>query len=264
MSDIQEKLPASHSAIIPGKRGKLFGMCYAPGGNGPAPVVVLCHGIPGNERLIDFAIYLREQGFCTVFFHYSGNWGSDGSYSMLNCMEDTMTVLDWVKTDPFSCFDTEKVFLVGHSMGGLMASMAIAESDLLKGGVIIMPFNTYPCLKDAVEGKNSEYWMNFYADCAPWLRDFSWDTMVSDAKKNLEAFNLEGYAKKLASKPVLTIAGSRDDLLPREEHLDVLISAIEKEGKGLHTGLTFNTDHGMNTDRNEIKKAVSDYLKSLL
>ena len=264
MSDIQKKLPSAGSAIIPGKRGKIFSMTYLPGGDGPAPVVVLCHGIPGNERLIDFAICLREQGFCAVSFHYGGSWGSGGPYSMLNCMEDTMTVLDWVKTDPFSCFDTEKVFLLGHSMGGLMASMAIAESDLLKGGVIMMPLNTYPCLKDALEGKTSGYWKDFYDNCGLWLEDFSWETMVSDAKKNLEAFNLEGYAGKLAAKPVLTVAGSRDDLLPREEHLDILTAAIEKQGKGPHTNLTFNTDHGMNTERNEVKKAVSDFLKSLL
>ena len=71
------KAPSSRGMLIPGRRGKLLANSYLPGGEGPYPLVVLCHGIPGIERLFDFAIALREAGFATLSFHYSGNWGSD-------------------------------------------------------------------------------------------------------------------------------------------------------------------------------------------
>lgn len=76
--------PVSDGVFIKGKRGRIFAQYYLPGGEYPKPVVMICHGIPGNERLFDFAVYLREKDFCTINFHYSGSWGSDGSYSVHN------------------------------------------------------------------------------------------------------------------------------------------------------------------------------------
>ena len=64
-------VPASGGVLVEGKRGKLRAHYYLPGGIYPRPVVLVCHGIPGNERLFDFSIALREAGFCTVNFHYS-------------------------------------------------------------------------------------------------------------------------------------------------------------------------------------------------
>ena len=87
-------LPGSSAALIPGLRGKLLSHCYLPGGEYPKPLVIMCHGIPGKEKLFDFAIALREAGFCTLSFHYSGSWGSDGDFSVSHCFEDCQSVLD--------------------------------------------------------------------------------------------------------------------------------------------------------------------------
>ena len=61
--DNNTKAPSSRGMLIPGRRGKLLANSYLPGGEGPYPLVVLCHGIPGIERLFDFAVALREAGF---------------------------------------------------------------------------------------------------------------------------------------------------------------------------------------------------------
>ena len=71
--------PSSGGVLLQGKRGKLHAHYYLPGGECPKPVVLICHGIPGKERLFDFAIALREAGFCTLSIHYSGSWGSAGT-----------------------------------------------------------------------------------------------------------------------------------------------------------------------------------------
>ena len=55
--------PNSYGVFIPGDAGRLFSQVYTPGGSEKKPVIILCHGFPGNERIIDFAIDLREQGF---------------------------------------------------------------------------------------------------------------------------------------------------------------------------------------------------------
>ena len=67
----------------------------------------------------------------------------------------------------------------------------------------------------------------------------------------------------MAEKPVLTIAGSRDTLLPREQNVDVLNALIRNEGKGLLQSLTFDCDHGMNMHRGEIKACVAEFLRTL-
>lgn len=54
------KAPSSRGMLIPGKRGRLLANCYLPGGEGPYPVVMICHGIPGYERLMDFAVARRK------------------------------------------------------------------------------------------------------------------------------------------------------------------------------------------------------------
>ena len=61
--DNTTKAPSSRGMLIPGKHGKLLANSYLPGGEGPYPVVVICHGIPGIERLFDFSLALREAGF---------------------------------------------------------------------------------------------------------------------------------------------------------------------------------------------------------
>lgn len=260
MEPVNTCLPSSDGILIPGKRGRIFAQMYLPGGTYPAPTVVLCHGIPGNERLMDLAVYLREQGFAAVSFHYSGSWGSDGDYSMLHCMEDTMAVIEYIKTCGLEYFDTEKLFVCGHSMGGLMASHAGA-SPLVKAAVIMMPLNAEPCLRACLQGAPQQNWVDFYNGCGEWLVNFGWDTMAEDGKNSLELFDFNTYAEALAKKPVLTVAGARDTLLPRAEHLDVLHEAMEKHGAPLLKKAEFGCDHGMNTDRQAIKECIAAFLK---
>ena len=59
---------ASHGVII-------NGLIYQPPGAGPHPTVVICHGLPGNEKNLDLAQALRRAGWNAVTFNYRGSWG---------------------------------------------------------------------------------------------------------------------------------------------------------------------------------------------
>ena len=48
--------------VIPGRRGRLLGTLYTAAGEGLHPVVLLLHGIPGNEQNADLAQALRRAG----------------------------------------------------------------------------------------------------------------------------------------------------------------------------------------------------------
>ena len=129
--------PSSGGVLLKGKRGKLLGHYYLPGGEYPRPVVLICHGIPGKERLFDFAVALRE-----------------------------------------------------------------AMMDLVS------------------------------------------------------------YAPALAEKPVLTVAGTMDALLPLDQHCGRLNQAIESCGKGKLTAKIYETDHPFNMHRAEIRQDIIDFVKA--
>lgn len=260
-----ETKPASMGVFIPGNRGRIFTTIYTPGGSLPYPVVIICHGLPGTEKLLDFAVALRDQGFCTISFHYSGCWGSDGTYSFANCQEDVDSVAAYVRRNEDGLFDLNRVFILGHSLGGLMACYGLAGNAFIKAGVIIMPANVAEDFKTAGTSPQAEKQVAdvYDKEFAPWLKGFSWEASKAEAEENLSRFSLDTYAKAAAEKEVLLIAGTKDEVLARENHIDKLKNAVS-EFKGEKANLLeVATDHGMNWNRGEIISAVLGFFNGL-
>ena len=251
-------VPSSKAVLIPGRRGRLFAHLYLPGGTYPRPVVMICHGIPGNERLFDFAIALREAGFCTLSFHYSGSWGSDGDYAVSHCFEDCLSVLDYIRENPDGFFDLRNVFLLGHSMGGLMAARTAAHDPLVKAACIMVPMDFRLAGEEALAPREKRY-QTIIETAANWLRGLSWESFRADAEANLDRMDLISYAPMLAEKPVLTVAAAQDMLLPREDHVERLNAAIEACGKGKLQKRCFDSDHAFNVDRPAVREAVTAF-----
>ena len=131
--------PNSKSLKVMGRRGKLPVLLNQPMGDGPHPTVLICHGYPGFEQHLDLAQALRRVGFCVATFHYSGSWGADGDFSFANCLEDAITVLHTLADlGPAYRIDPERMYIVGHSMGGFVAAQMLAKDPLLAGGVLLL------------------------------------------------------------------------------------------------------------------------------
>lgn len=257
--------PNAYSALIPGGAGRIFSQIYTPGGIGKKPVVILCHGFPGNERIIDFAVYLREQGYCTVSFHYRGSWGSDGSYSFKGGMDDTESVLDFVMSDPFGCFDTSKVFVLGHSWGGCVAARLLGTRAEIKAGVILMPGDMKYLMTELFHepGIHDMIAAGFGEGCE-WLTDYSLEKMIAEVEAEPERYSLAAYAPGIAGKPFLIANGSLDELITKEKNVLPLVEAVEKLGGPAPVVRTYETDHGFNLNRNAVKEDVSNFLNSCL
>ena len=256
---------SSGGVLIPGRRGKLFGHYYLPGGPYPKPVVLIGHGIPGNERLFDFSIHLREQGFCTVNFHYSGCWGSDGDYSIPHCFEDIGSAVEYVLKNENGWFDLDNFFYVGHSLGGLMGAYAISSFDAIKGGVLLAPFNLRLAAEPVLRGESGSFWDELFSTEAgdTWLKSFSREDFIRYVTEDPARFDLMSYAEGLAKKPVFLVTCSRDEICPKDEHGGALAEAIEKAG-GTIKHKTYDSDHSFNTLRGEIRQDVADFLLACL
>ena len=112
--------PAKMAVVhIPSGDVAINGVVYVAAGPGSHPVVVLCHGLPGNEKNLDLAQAIRRAGWTVITFNYRGSWGSPGSYSFANDLADVDAVLAYAR-DPANAAklgldpdDARKVLIVG-------------------------------------------------------------------------------------------------------------------------------------------------------
>ena len=58
---------------IPSHGVLINGVVYTPAGAGPHPTIVICHGLPGNEKNLDLAQAVRRAGWNAVTFNYRGS-----------------------------------------------------------------------------------------------------------------------------------------------------------------------------------------------
>ena len=224
------KRPDLYGIIIPGKRGRLLSVLYTAEGAGVHPTVILLHGIPGCEQNFDLAQALRRVGFHVLTFHYSGNWGSDGNYSLRNDLEDAQTVLDFVLSDETYGFDKNRIYAVGHSLGGFVCGQLTARPEI-KGGVLLMPCDIGRIRQISLQNKETAAGIRAVLDdSAHWL---------------------------------LCITGTLDTCTPGRYHCSHLMEAIRAEGGTLLKSLEFPTDHFFSDYRLTVAEYVTEFLEGL-
>ncbi len=117
-----------------GDREEPFGEIY--------DMAILMHGFTANRNtalLRQIADNLRDENVASVRFDFNGHGESDGKFENMtvpNEIEDGKAILDYVRTDPH----VRNIFLIGHSQGGVVASMlAGLYPDLIKKLVLMAP-----------------------------------------------------------------------------------------------------------------------------
>lgn len=253
--------PGAMSLRIKGKRGSLLSLLYTPGGIGPHPAVLLCHGYPGSEQNMDLAQTLRRVGFAVMTFHYSGSWSSDGDFSFSNCLEDTHRVLDEMLTHATKWqIDPKRIFVAGHSMGGLMAGHLLASRKELLCGVLITPFDVarlYLHRDDAACRKN----LQEVLDCGyGWLRGISKENFQKELQEKAQELLLEKLAPTLAKKSLLCIGAEKDVDTPIAFHVGPLRDRIRDNHPVDFCYLSFDTDHGFSGQRLALCESVAEFL----
>ncbi len=128
-----------------GEREEPFGESY--------DLAILFHGllVDRNTPLLrQLADQLRDENVASVRFDFNGHGESDGKLedmTVLNELADANAILTYVRTDPH----VRNIYLVGHSQGGLIASLlAGLYPDKIKKIVLLAPAATLKT--DALEG----------------------------------------------------------------------------------------------------------------
>jgi pimeloyl-ACP methyl ester carboxylesterase len=250
--------PTMDSPDILSHGARLNAIIYLAAGENPHGTVLLMHGFPGNEQNLDLAYVIRRAGWNVLFPHYRGSWGSAGTFSFSNALEDTQTALDFAR-DPENVkkyrIDTKKIVLIGHSMGGLMVSNTGARNPDVAGVCMISAWN----LGAFILRPNDAKALNTFHTASPRLAGSTPEGLIDEAKQNGSKWNYVDYAPDLKTRPVLVIE-SNDGLAPDNK---TFADALRKAGDTKVTETHYDTDHVYSDKRIALQTAIVNWLQTI-
>jgi uncharacterized protein len=252
---------AMYQLTIPSHDTSIFGVFYRAAGGDPHPTVVLLHGLPGFEQNEDLAQTIRRSGWNALIFHYRGAWGSGGTFSFGNCIEDVHVVLDYLRAPENVTrlgIDPRRFALVGHSMGGFLAGIATQRDPAVLGAALISAWNPGVFATNPSPQLDKQQLDEFRGDLGP-LADTSAEALLDEAKKNAAAWDLVAHANLWRSRPVLVVEA--EDFLRAD---DVAIaSSVRKSPAAQLTEVQMSTDHMYSDHRIALAATLLGWLKQL-
>lgn len=204
----------------------LYGELYLPETDAETvPLVILTHGLggtcAGGER---YAVQFAEMGIATYCYDLrfaSENSRSDNDtlqLSPLTVQSDLQAVIDTSKTWDF--VDTDNVFLMGYSLGGLTSAITAPDNmDYVKAEILF-----YPAF--VVQDSAAEF--AAMGDDMPETFDLTGVTLGRPFVEDTVNYDLYAQAERF-TKDVLLIHGDADPVVPisYSERLRDLLSSVE-------------------------------------
>ncbi|MBO5404850.1 MAG: alpha/beta hydrolase [Paludibacteraceae bacterium] len=250
-----------------GPQGGLAMTVTLPEGFNPetdtCPMVILMHGIFASQRITPMptiARQLAEAGIASIRFNFGGHWSSEGEMVKMtieNEIAEATAMWQYACSLPY----VSKIGLLGHSQGGVVASMTagrIAVSGSKKqpyGLVLIAPASVLKtaCNQGSMLGakfdpKNPPE----YVKCFGMMkvsREYILSTQQLDIYGTAEAYN----------GPVRIIHGSDDTLVP------MWCSEDFKRTYGERAELIVveNENHRISRKTKQVAALVVDFFKGL-
>ena len=250
--------PAAMTVLhIPSHGLLINGLLYSPAGAGPHPTLVICHGLPGNEKNLDLAQAVRRAGWNAVTFNYRGSWGSPGSFRFAQNPQDADAVLAYLR-DPSNAaklgIDPKRIAIAGHSMGGWVVAHTAAHDHALSGAILISMADM-----GLTGGRPRAQAVAAMADDMETLTDVTAESMVDELAAHAKEFVVAGTAAGLAQIPVLAITAN-DHLAAQT---DALVAAIKAKGGTRVTAAHLETDHSYSDRRIALESIVITWLSGL-
>lgn len=252
------KHPARMEVLhIPSGDVQINGVAYLAAGAGPHPTIIICHGLPGNEKNLDLAQALRRAGWNTITFNYRGSWGSPGSFRFANNPEDAKAVLAYIRSPANAGtlgIDTARIVLAGHSMGGWVAAIASERDNAVQGTILISAANMgamgrepRPTILAHMKGD-----METLATTTP-------EAMTEEIVAHADDYDFLSGASTFINRPLLVLS-SDDGLAPMT---DALVKAVRQTGGKRVTAIHVATDHGWSDRRIRLQTEIINWLAKL-
>lgn len=225
------------------------------------PCVIMFHGYPGTARHDDMLHALVRIGCVTVSPHFRGAWGSEGKYSITNCIEDAIEVAEYVRGEEFCTrynVDPERIYIMGHSMGGNTCIHVTNDLPWVRGTILLAPFDpTYFIRSGRIEEQNfvlQDGYPLHYDGVEGICRNIeeNFDRLVFDP-------DLERMAE--ANRNVLCIVGNADTYAPPEDMVQPIWDRIcTEEHPNIRPLVVLHTDHDFFGQRITATEAIADFI----
>ncbi len=243
---------------IPSHGISINGIVYRPSGAGPFPTLVICHGLPGNEKNLDLAQAVRRAGWNAVTFNYRGSWGSPGNFRFAQNIEDADAVLAYLR-EPSNAVklsvDTKRIAIAGHSMGGWVTVHVAAHDHGLIGAILISAADMGAM---ASRGTREQVTAEM-ADDMESLNGVTAASMADDMIAHAKQFAFAGAVDGLGNVPLLVLSAN-DGLAPGT---DALVQAVKAKGNSKVTSIHAATDHGWSDHRIFLESTIINWLGEL-
>ena len=253
--------PAMVDVRIDSHGAAMNGVIYTASGATPHPAVVLFHGFPGNEQNLDLAQAIRRAGFTVLTLHYRGAWGSPGQFSFTHALEDADAAVAYLR-DPANMakfnLDPRRIFVAGHSMGGMMAASAASHDPRIAGVVMISAWDIGaqgPHFADP-DYRKKQMDSGFGEEVIP-LSGATPAGLMDEAQANAAKWDFVDYAPQLKSRPVLILTAD-DGLTPDNQRL---AAALKAAGDKDVTEEHMATDHSYSDRRIGLESVVVRWLE---
>jgi pimeloyl-ACP methyl ester carboxylesterase len=250
--------PAAMSVLhIPSHGVLINGVVYSPSGAGLHPTLVICHGLPGNEKNLDLAQAVRRAGWNAVTFNYRGSWGSPGAFRFTQNLQDADAVLSFLRNPANAAklgIDSKRIAIAGHSMGGWVVAHTAAHDHALLGAILISMGDI-----GQIGYLPHDQAVAIMADNMEALSGVTAESMAAEVTAHAKAFVVSGTAAGLAQIPVLALTAD-DNLAPGT---DALVEAIKAKGGTRVTSMHVATDHSWSDHRIALESIVITWLAGL-
>jgi uncharacterized protein len=242
---------------IPSHGLVINGVMYRPSGAGTHPTLVICHGLPGNEKNLDLAQAVRRAGWNAVTFNYRGSWGSSGTYRFAQNLEDADSVLAFL-SDPVNAakleIDTKRMAIAGHSMGGWVTAHTAARHHNLIAAILISAADM-----GSMGGMPRDKLIAEMADNMEGLSGVTPQIMADELTSNARDFGFANTIAGLTEMPLLVLS-AEDGLAPQT---DSLVKAIRSNRGQNVTAIHVTTDHSWSDHRIFLESTIIDWLAKL-
>lgn len=232
----------------------IYGRLYTPAGEVKHPVIILSHGYNGtNNDFVSECRYFAENGYIAYAYDFCGgsvnskSTGKSTDMTIFTEKSDLLAVFDYISS--MENVDTDNMFLLGGSQGGLVTSLVTEErAEKVKGMILYFPAlcipdnwrETYPKLEDIPE--SNDFWgltlgKKFFAE----IHDF----YVFDTIGSYE-------------KDVMILHGDKDEIVP-------ISYSVQAQKKYAHAELITmqGEGHGFSPVRaKKAKEKVLEFLKN--
>jgi len=230
--EISFAIPARNVGLVVKSHGSnVYGRILLPAAQSRderTPLVLLLHGYPGLEQNMDVPPALRRVGIATAYFSYRGVWGGHGDYCFSHVIEDVASVLEHLRlhADKYM-IDPEKVFLVGHSMGGFATLNAIACGAAVKGAVLIAPGD----IGYIYEEKRKLFDQLMLSQKYGYFRTPYDSFLEEDVAAHAKEWRFDALAEKIPqTMPLHFIGAAEDVVVPPEQHIKPIFRLLKERG----------------------------------